>query len=265
MNSLFQTHRSCCLAWGLNPAERSIKFKAWVLPHWGRVRLDSTVLPRFGCDDTLCYYKPHLLVILCACEGILQRHKYKLSSAPVSPMGVSRSCSVFPIKGGRKGHTVPNKQLPSADKVWSAVWKSSFLPPSPPCCGSVLPLILSAVVPPLKPLRPASLTAAHAWKPAWVQCAVQNTDILNYEVPVLSNLKMFRVRKKHILYCNIYIIIFILSFFNFYCKSVQRYYHIPKKMLLLFFFNSLMEFIYFYFFNLFIYLSAEHLRCKIYF
>lgn len=123
-------------------------------------------------------------------------------------MGVSRSCSVFPIRGGRKGHTVPNKPLPSADKVWSAVWKSSFLPPSPPCCGSVLPLILSAVVPPLEPLRPASLTAAHAWKPAWVQCAAQNTVIRNY---VLSNLKMFRVRK------NIfYIVIFILYFL--YCQ-----------------------------------------------
>ncbi|KAL1246919.1 hypothetical protein QQF64_034708 [Cirrhinus molitorella] len=95
-----------------------------------------------------------------------------LSSAPVTPVGVSRSCSAFPIRGGRKGHTVPTKRLPSADKVWSAVWKSSFLPPSSHCHASMMPLILSAVGPPLEPMRPASLTAAHAWKPAWVQRAV---------------------------------------------------------------------------------------------
>lgn len=203
MNSLFQTHWSCCLAWGLNPAERSIKFKAWVLPHWGRVRLDSMVLLRFGCDDTLCHYKPHFSSFCVHVREYYGGTSISFQVHLLAPWVFPVRALCFPSEG--EGRAIPYKQLPSADKVWSAVWKSSFLPPSPPCCGSVLPLILSAVVPPLEPLRPANLTAAHAWKPAWVQCAVQNTVILNYEVLVLSNLKMFKFRK------NIfYIVIFIL-------------------------------------------------------
>lgn len=99
MNGLFQTHLSCCLAWGLNPAVRSVKFKAWVLPHWGRGSLRLCGAAEIWLQWHAVQLLTSLLVILCACEGALRRQWHKLSCAPVTPMGVSRSCCLSHQRG----------------------------------------------------------------------------------------------------------------------------------------------------------------------
>ncbi len=111
MNSLFQTHRYCCVAWGLNPAVKSIKLKARVLPHWGR----GSVRPH-GCDlatvtccafitlithHSACMWREH-----CWCSSVHFQVHLLPHGFPVR--------ALFPIRGGRKGHTVP----PSGCHQW---------------------------------------------------------------------------------------------------------------------------------------------------